>query len=365
MNLDRNDWISEVKSHGVLTVARSIGLEEKQKRSLAPCPNCGASQRGRNAKNLGPIGVRIDDQGWHCHLCAARGDALRLILLAKFGDNSRKREDYSALYTWCFEAGFCGPSNGKNQIRREIVKPIEAIPLEPPKRPPKNEVSEVWEISLPIDEDKAASTWLKEIRKFSTLQLGFLVDRDLVRAIPENLILPAWCRFKGRPWNETGHRLIVKMFGPTGELESLHARNINEHPLPGEKAAAPTGSECSGLIMADPFGVLLLQTGSKPLWWKEGPLKIAIAEGEPDFLTWATKSWDHDLHSPAVFGVVSGSWTQALAERIPPGSKVVIRTHLDAAGERYAEKIHSTLSQSCEVLRPKNTTKIGMNENED
>jgi len=41
---------------------------------------------------------------------------------------------------------------------------------------------------------------------------------------------------------------------------------------------------------------------------------------------------------------VSGSWSAAIAARIPNGSHVVIATDNDAAGDKYAEIIAASLS---------------------
>jgi hypothetical protein len=107
--------------------------------------------------------------------------------------------------------------------------------------------------------------------------------------------------------------------------------------------------------MADALALEVLRTGARPEWIAE-PLRVVIAEGEPDFLTWATM---HALKSPtpayAVLGVIAGSWGDAIAARIPNGSRVIIRTDHDEAGEKYATDIIRTLARRCTVLRSKRT----------
>jgi ABC-type ATPase involved in cell division len=49
--------------------------------------------------------------------------------------------------------------------------------------------------------------------------------------------------------------------------------------------------------------------------------------------------------------VISGSWNQAIADRIPDGSTVVIATHDDDAGDRYENKIIETLTGRVTLLR--------------
>jgi len=88
----------------------------------------------------------------------------------------------------------------------------------------------------------------------------------------------------------------------------------------------------------------VFKLGKVPAWWNRSvPLRIVIVEGEPDFLTWSNKPSDADEYAPAVIGVASGSWTINIANRIPAEATVVVRTHHDEAGDKYAAKIHETL----------------------
>jgi hypothetical protein len=66
---------------------------------------------------------------------------------------------------------------------------------------------------------------------------------------------------------------------------------------------------------------------------------VVIAEGEMDAAAWAcTQPTD-----VAVLGIFSGSWTAAHATRIPDGARVLIATHCDRDGEKYARAIVETL----------------------
>ena len=93
--------------------------------------------------------------------------------------------------------------------------------------------------------------------------------------------------------------------------------------------------------MADAAAVELLR-GGEPL------VDILIAEGVPDFLAWGTR-WNEA--APAVFSVIAGSWTEAIAGRVPVGARVLIATHADEAGEKYASQIARTLRGRCRLLR--------------
>ena len=88
------------------------------------------------------------------------------------------------------------------------------------------------------------------------------------------------------------------------------------------------------------------------------PTAIVIAEGVPDFLVWATKYSDANEDAPVVLGVIAGSWTDALAARVPRSATIYIRTHRDAAGIKYADAICESLARHgvTRRKRPKVTT---------
>src|SRR5262249_38341057 len=79
---------------------------------------------------------------------------------------------------------------------------------------------------------------------------------------------------------------------------------------------------------------------------------LVVVEGEPDWWTWATRWGEaHDL-APAVLGLVSGSWTEEIAARVPDGTSVVVRTHADRPGGGYAERVVRSPEGRGNVLRP-------------
>jgi hypothetical protein len=116
---------------------------------------------------------------------------------------------------------------------------------------------------------------------------------------------------------------------------------------------APHGYERRGLVMACPIGRLMLEHGSA---WRTvaglpstpDPIFVVLTEGEGDFLRVRTED---PRPAPltgsapfAVLGIVSGSWTREYASRIPDGSHVIVATHSDTEGDRYAAKIGESLS---------------------
>jgi hypothetical protein len=69
-------------------------------------------------------------------------------------------------------------------------------------------------------------------------------------------------------------------------------------------------------------------------------------EGEPDYLS-ACQAYP----GVAVIGIGSGSWSETFAQRVPLGSDVLVMTHDDDVGNRYAEQIKSTLAKRAIVRR--------------
>jgi hypothetical protein len=184
-------------------------------------------------------------------------------------------------------------------------------------------------------------------------------ERDLARAVPANGGLPRWPWYRGRAWNATPQqfRLVVKLFGATGRLESLHTRALYPQEANGnDKAAAVAGASLKGLVMADALGQLLLAGGTLGDGTRAAELVascgVRVMEGTPDFLTRATDFSDADENAPAVLGILSGSWNDDIAAQIPDGTTVAIETHDDPAGDHYAEQIASGLAGRCRLKRP-------------
>ena len=212
-------------------------------------------------------------------------------------------------------------------------------------RPPRAEVECLWRLARPVTADPEVSAWLTG--------RAILPERvelqDLARAIPPRAKLPRWARCRGVPWS-AHHRLVARGCGATGAAESLHVRAATEPPrgLPkGLWPAAGPGS-ARGLVMADGWGRALLASGRRPAGWSG---VLLICEGLSDWLTAATAFSDADPDAPAVMGVTSGSWTAEVAVRVPDGTRVVLATDPDKAGDKYAMHIARTLAGRCEWRR--------------
>jgi hypothetical protein len=149
------------------------------------------------------------------------------------------------------------------------------------------------------------------------------------------------------PWSVTGHRLIVRMFDGHGCLASVRARALIAKP-DGAKELAPAGHAAAGLVLADPLAVQVLRSGPPP-WWTDP--SVVVSEGTPDWLSWASRQPDGHEQGPAYLGTGSGFWSADIAARIPDDARVVLRTHHDEAGDRFARQVLTSLSGRCRVFR--------------
>ena len=335
-------WLAQLRSHGVLAVGKALGLQEIRRGSLSPCPSCGRTTRGGHDYR-GPIGVRRDNAGWVCHRCEASGDP---ITLAAWTVEGRPRPvDWRRIWVECFAAGLCdGPASSlrpltsKTRARphiRSLPRPVSYVP----RYPLIEDIRTLWKQCIPVTRDLEVAAWLAG----RCLDPDTIARLDLVRSLPLTQVqLPSWARMGRASWVQSSHRIIVRFWNPCGELATLHARAAKADTKP--KGISPRGFDIQGTIMADRHGWELLRSGTTDR-------DVLIAEGVPDWLVWSIWSRNTTSKAPAVLGVISGSWTDELAMRIPDRARVLVRTHRDKAGHKYADKITASLISRCTVMR--------------
>ncbi len=214
-----------------------------------------------------------------------------------------------------------------------------------PSYPDAGELAALWAAAGPVEGDEAARAMLAARGlDASRVDLG-----GLARVIPPSANLPRWCGYKGnaprwRTWLETGHRLLLPAYDAAGIMRSVRAWRIE---VDGDtpKRLSPA-AKSAGLVLADELGVAML-AGTYTA------RRVVVSEGVPDLLSRATQR----LAEPtAVLGVVSGAWTAEIAARIPDGTRVIVRTHHDASGDKYAAQVNETLRARCIVLRSRAET---------
>jgi hypothetical protein len=268
-----------------------------------------------------------------CFGCDATGDALTLIAAIR-GINGRS--GFAELLRAAAELA------GRPELADLRDDGTGSTPPAPPPRlltpertyPPADEVAALWDACRPVSDDEQASFAL----------VARLVDPDavarldLARAIPVGTRLPRWARYRGMSWLETGHRMLLPVYDHMGRRQSLRAwRVTTEGDSP--KRLPPGGFKASGLVLANERGRAVL-SGELRIF------RLLITEGEPDTIVRSVVNPDE-----AIVGIVSGSWNDDFARRVPYGSEVIIRTHTDEAGDKYAATVAESVRGRAVVRR--------------
>ncbi|MGE0713041.1 MAG: primase-helicase family protein [Planctomycetota bacterium] len=207
----------------------------------------------------------------------------------------------------------------------------------------REEVCDLWSRCVAATEDPQVAAWLRS----RGLDPRAVAARDLVRAVPPRGELPRWGGCGGRSWRASGHRAVLPVFDRFGALAGLRARDVTgRHPKNKELSAA--GQKGAGLVFACAQARALLEAGPGG-----EPGALLVVEGAPDWLTWALRDVPG---APAAIGLYSGAWKgrggEELAARLPAGSLVIVRHHVDAngTGAGYAAEVARSLVGRCEVL---------------
>ncbi len=273
---------------------------------------------------------------WHCHGCDTGGDVLSLVAAVRGLNTKRNFRDVLLEAArigglWHAVDDITGRVTAREERRAAAPAPVVHAPVERP-WPPLDEVLALWDACGPVSDDDETAAYLR----------GRGVDpegvdgREIGRVLGAGVRMPRWASYRGaaaeaRPWAELGYRLLVPVFDHGGAMRSVRAWRVRDGE--GPKRLPPSGFKAKELVMADTFGLAMLRG-------ERQPEVVAIVEGEPDFYARCQVTRDPRV---AIVGIVSGSWTARFAERVPVGCRVSIRTDNDAAGDRYAAEIVSTL----------------------
>jgi hypothetical protein len=271
---------------------------------------------------------------FRCFGCQATGDVLTLV--ATVHDLDLRADFKEVLLAAAELAGLTHVVDELNDRKPYEPRPLPDLPEPGPDReyPDAVAVASLWALAGSVADDPASGGHLVG----RGLDARTVASLDLLRAIPNGALLPLWARYRGRPWTESGHRMITRVYDAAGAVRSVRAWRV-EGDAPA-KRLPPGGHKATGLVMANRRAQELLAGERMP------PRLVVVAEGEPDFIT-CSVAWP----TLAVFGITSGSWSDEFAQRIPLGSEVVVRTHNDAAGDKYAGEIIKTVKLRAVVRR--------------
>jgi hypothetical protein len=316
-----------------------------------------------------------------CHgACQRSWDALALVAHARGLD---LETDFQAVLIegaglaglFQLEAELCELEGRERPPPRPPAPPPPPLErsLEPPREyAPRAEVDALWAAALPLVSYRPTGSpggpgvdvVPADLEVYDLLQKRcicpeLVADRDVARVLAVGAPLPRWARYRGPrpaslPWPELGYRLVLPVYDHHGLMRGVRAWRVGGD-ADDPKRLPPAGCRADGLVLACPVGRAMLATGRPPEGWPGGQtFRVLVAEGEPDYLMWATYWTDACAHPPAVLGLPgSGAWSADLAARIPSGAEVFVRTDPDDAGDTYAEHINALIGRRCVVRRPR------------
>lgn len=324
--IERIDRVPELKRslsdprHVCAALDLTRGAKKQASGLIICCPKHG-EQNPSCSVTLADGSIRVK-----CFGCDLAGDVFHLIAAARNLDVGCQFPD--VLDEAARIAG----------IQLEEPETFRAKPITNERRdyPLQSEIASLWQRSVSVLHHVEVNAWLRD----RGLDPWKIAEHDSARALPDDVHLPWWASYKGdadtaRTWVELGHTLLFPVYDHEGLMRSLRAGRVVAGESP--KRLPPAGHASKGLVLANKRAQAVLGHGAR--------FDVLIVEGEPDFLTWATAP-------VAVFGIGSGSWSAQIARRIPNGTKVVIRTHQDPAGDKYADEIGRTLVRRCRLFRP-------------
>jgi hypothetical protein len=275
-----------------------------------------------------------------CFSCEVGGDVLSLVAVVRGLDLTR---DFEAVLIEAARIGGLwevldeleGRASKEDREKRLAAKPAPVAPIPEPERdyPPEDEVRRLWDSAMPASDDRDASGHLVQ-RRIDPDRVAAL---DLARVIRRRTEVPSWACFHRMRWTITGHRMLVRVFDCDGVWRSVRGWRISDGKTP--KRLPPGGYKAKGLILANDPGQALLRgdpVGSR----------VIIVEGEPDWVLRSTINPD-----TPVLGFLSGCWHEGFAARIPYGGEVIVRTHVDRAGNGYAKQITESVRERAQVHR--------------
>jgi hypothetical protein len=219
-----------------------------------------------------------------------------------------------------------------------LAAAVDELRGDKPYYPPAQDVETLWRATGPAsdDPDSAAHLSGRGIDPSNASRLGLV--RALCLKTGLWCQLPQWARYRGDWWPAHGFRLVIPVYDVTGTMRSVRAWRVTDGE--GPKRLPPSGHRATGLVLANERARQILSGETR------APARVVLVEGEPDMVSVSLR-WPW----LPVLGVYSGSWTDEIAARIPFGSELIVRTHHDEAGDRYADEIVKSTKARAVVRR--------------
>lgn len=288
-----------------------------------------------HAENTPSCSLRATNSGVgiRCFGCGWTGDALHLVAAVEGIPIKNFRE---VLARACELAGMPdearevrGGASAPPRATRPAIAPEPERPY-----PDAVELERFWSVCLPVTDDPEVAGVLAG-RGIDPERVASDGAARALHVETHRSSIPSWARYRGErevsePWSKTGHRLILPAFDSEGVFRSVRAWRVSGNDA--AKRLPPAGCRASGLVIANRNAVKMLRGATMPRM-------VVICEGEPDALVRSIVNPDL-----AVIGLISGSWSAEFAARVPFGCEVVIRTHRDGAGKKYAQHVIETLN---------------------
>lgn len=327
MPATRSRWIEDAASVDIVEVVASLGvtLTRSGNSLVGLCP--------LHLEKTGSFNVTHDKGLWYCHgACQCGGDGPDLVAryLYQRPVKDCDRDQRSRIRAWYADHGYIREESSQPASQRSVALAVQERPERPRLQvvrvtPPADELAAVWRLSRSVLEDDDAMAWLEG----RGLCPEDVAQRGLARVLPPlpprgssepPIELPEWARY----WQRY-HRVLIPLRSTAGAMVSIRARALLAEAA-RKKALNPTGFSVAGLV---------LDAGERTAQL------VVIAEGEPDWLSWACRA---DLETTRVLGISSGGWTPEIAATIADGATVAVRVHHDAAGEKYAAAVIESLA---------------------
>jgi hypothetical protein len=310
-------------------------------------------------------GVTLGADGtlrFRCFACQESGDAFTLIAKVR-GRNTTNQDDWIEVLAEGAEiAGLAWLADeirgGEPAEDREQRLPPPPPPLPEPEYPPADEVQWIWDGAQGLETDLMALAYLTS----RCIDGRRCSERALLRVLGPSQHLTPWAgtrRAHGdgpceRTWVDSGHRIITRVWDEHGACRSVRSWLCDKSDGWTPKRLPPAGHRASGLVLANRAAVGMLMG-------KSSPRALVISEGEPDWVTWSERVPE----STAVLGILSGSWGPGFAAKVPGTTEVLVRTHCDSAGDRYAKAIMASLVDRCPVWRLRRPESVAKRDDND